>query len=79
MNDENIIDNLFESALQVELDKLPYEKHVDDGQYNNGQVVGFEVGARWAKEFILKLPIGGVPPTYCQYLVRQFFVGVHKF
>ena len=45
MNDEIKIDNLFESALQVELDN-PIKNH--------GQVVGFEAGARWAKEFILK-------------------------
>jgi len=38
----------FEELLQKELDKLPYTKHLDDGQYNDGQVVGFENGARWA-------------------------------
>ena len=38
----------FEELLQAELDKLPYEKHLDDGQYNDGQQAGFELGARWA-------------------------------
>jgi hypothetical protein len=38
----------FEELLQKELDKLPYTKHLDDGQYNDGQIVGFEIGARWA-------------------------------
>jgi len=38
----------FEELLQKELDKLPYTKHLDDGQYNDGQVAGFENGARWA-------------------------------
>jgi hypothetical protein len=38
----------FEELLQKELDKLPYTKHLDDGQYNDGQVAGFELGARWA-------------------------------
>jgi hypothetical protein len=38
----------FEEFLQKELDKLPYTKHLDDGQYNDGQVAGFELGARWA-------------------------------
>jgi len=38
----------FEELLQKELDKLPYTKHLDDGQYNDGQVTGFELGARWA-------------------------------
>ena len=38
----------FEDKLQEQLDKLPYEKHLDDGQYNDGQLNGFEAGARWA-------------------------------
>jgi hypothetical protein len=38
----------FEELLQAELDKLPYVKHLDDGQYNDGQMAGFELGARWA-------------------------------
>jgi hypothetical protein len=38
----------FEEQLKIELDKLPYKKHVDDGQYNDGQLDGFELGARWA-------------------------------
>lgn len=37
----------FEELLQKELDKLPYTKHLDDGQYNAGQIAGFELGARW--------------------------------
>ena len=42
----------FEMALQAELDKLPYERHVDDGMYNDGRQAGFELGARWALGFI---------------------------
>lgn len=38
----------FEELLQKELDKLPYTKHLDDGHYNDGQIAGFELGARWA-------------------------------
>ena len=38
----------FEELLQKELDKLPYTKHLDDGQYNDGKQAGFELGARWA-------------------------------
>ena len=37
----------FEELLQKELDKLPYTKHLDDGQYNDGKIAGFELGARW--------------------------------
>jgi hypothetical protein len=32
------------------LEELPYTKHLDDGQYNDGQAYGFECGARWAYE-----------------------------
>lgn len=39
----------FEELLKKELDTLPYEKHADDGGYNDGRVAGFEIGARWAK------------------------------
>jgi hypothetical protein len=45
-----LMKNNFEKKLQSELDKLPYEKHLDDGMYNDGQVAGFEIGARWAFE-----------------------------
>lgn len=38
----------FEELLQKELGSLPYNKHLDDGQFNDGQQVGFELGARWA-------------------------------
>lgn len=39
----------FEAALEAEMDKLPYTKHVDDGGYNQGQLAGFEKGAEWAR------------------------------
>ena len=32
------------------LNTFPYTKHLDDGQYNDGQAYGFECGARWAYE-----------------------------
>ena len=40
----------FESELTLQLSQLPYEKHADDGLYNDGQIDGFELGARWAME-----------------------------
>jgi len=40
----------FDELLQVRLEELPYTKHLDDGQYNDGQVAGFEYGARWLYE-----------------------------
>ncbi len=40
----------FEQLLSARLEELPYTKHLDDGQYNDGQAYGFECGARWAYE-----------------------------
>lgn len=39
--------DVWSAGLEIELDKLPYTKHLDDGQYNDGQVAGFELGAEW--------------------------------
>jgi hypothetical protein len=36
-----------------ECNKLPFEKHVDCGLYNDGQIDGFELGVKWMKEQIL--------------------------
>jgi len=39
---------VWEQGLGAELEKLlPYMKHLDDGQYNAGQLVGFEIGETW--------------------------------
>jgi hypothetical protein len=40
-------DDVWGFGLQDELNKLPYTKHLDDGQYNDGQLAGFELGATW--------------------------------
>jgi len=42
INDENFL-----IGLEEQLAKFPYEKHVDDGQYNDGVLDGFELGAEW--------------------------------
>jgi hypothetical protein len=44
---ENEVEEVWEQGLGPELQKLPYTKHLDDGQYNDGQLVGFEFGATW--------------------------------
>ena len=44
---ENEVEEVWEQGLEAELKKLPYTKHLDDGQYNDGQLVGFEFGATW--------------------------------
>ena len=38
----------FTTSMLEEQSKLPYEKHADDGQYNDGQIMGFQLGAEWA-------------------------------
>lgn len=38
---------VWDQGLAAELEKLPYTKHLDDGQYNDGQLAGFEFGATW--------------------------------
>lgn len=40
-------DDVWSLGLKERLDELPYTKHLDDGGYNDGQVVGFENGAEW--------------------------------
>lgn len=45
----------FDGFLDAELNKLPYTKHLDDGQFNDGQLAGFELGARWAFQKALEL------------------------
>jgi hypothetical protein len=39
--------DVWAAGLEEELNKLPYTKHLDDGQYNDGQMAGFELGATW--------------------------------
>lgn len=48
----------FEKEMEAEINKLPYIKHVDDGQYNDGQLAGFELGAEWARKHIKATPSG---------------------
>ena len=37
----------FEEELQEEINKFPYTKGLDDGQYNAGVLSGFDLGAYW--------------------------------
>lgn len=41
-----------DEEIHQELGKLPYTKHLDDGLFNDGQLAGFELGAKWAIEQI---------------------------
>jgi hypothetical protein len=49
----------FTEAMLLEQDKLPYTKHLDDGQYNDGQIMGFQLGAEWAYKIFCKEPAWG--------------------
>ena len=42
-----------DEEIGKEMDKLPFSKNVDDGLFNDGQLMGFELGAKWMKEQIL--------------------------
>lgn len=44
-----------DELISAELEKLPYTKHLDDGQYNDGQLVGFEMGAYWGFQTALEI------------------------
>lgn len=44
-----------DELISYELQKLPYQKHVDDGQYNDGQLSGFELGAEWGFQKAIEL------------------------
>jgi len=42
-----------DKEIGKEMDKLPFSKHIDDGLYNDGQLIGFELGAKWMRDKIL--------------------------
>lgn len=68
----------FEELLDQELDKLPYTKHLDDGQYNNGQLVGFEHGARWAMSVIGSALLSDLMKEHQEVISNPIrFTGVH--
>ena len=62
-----------DELISVELEKLPYEKHVDDGQYNDGQLLGFELGAEWG--FKKALEILGDKKFSIGDVLKAFFIG----
>ena len=43
-----------EEDYQKEYDKLPYTKHLDDGQFNDGVQSGFEMCWEWMKSKLTK-------------------------
>lgn len=68
----------FEELLDQELDKLPYTKHLDDGQYNDGQLVGFELGSRWALNVIGSVLLSDLMKEQQEVISSPIrFTGVH--
>lgn len=57
LNNCQAIENGYDldELITEELNKLPYTKHLDDGQYNDGQLAGFELGAYWAFQKALEI------------------------
>ena len=43
----NAWDLFFVRKLQIELDKIPFRKGIDDGGFLDGKLSGFEEGAEW--------------------------------
>ena len=41
-----------DEEIYVYINSLPYTKHLDDGQYNDGVRVGAELGIEWMKNKI---------------------------
>ena len=46
-----------EEKLYKRINELPYTKHLDDGLYNDGQVSGFEQGAKFMFDLLTWKPI----------------------
>ena len=53
--------------LEKELNKLPYTKGVDDGQYNEGVIDGFELGFN----FVINYMIEKLKTCYTAYQQTQ--------
>jgi hypothetical protein len=43
----NAWDMHFQRKLEIELDKIPFGKGIDDGGFLDGKLSGFEEGAEW--------------------------------
>ena len=42
-----------DEEIGLYLKSFPYTKHLDDGQYNDGVIVGAELAIEWMKEQII--------------------------
>jgi hypothetical protein len=41
-----------DEEVEKYLDTFPYTKHLDDGQYNDGQITGAELAIQWMRDKI---------------------------
>jgi hypothetical protein len=39
-----------DEEIEKYINSFPYTKHLDDGQYNDGVIVGAELGIEWYRE-----------------------------
>lgn len=69
---------VWEKGLENEINKLPYTKHLDDGQYNDGQLAGFELGAIWGYNKAKEKYKYTEEDIYKAYLAGMKFVGEDK-
>ena len=43
-----------DEEIEKYINSFPYTKHLDDGQYNDGVIVGAELGIEWYREQLKK-------------------------
>ena len=43
-----------DEEIEKYINSFPYTKHLDDGQYNDGVMVGAELGIEWYREQLKK-------------------------
>ena len=43
-----------DEEIEKYINSFPYTKHLDDGQYNDGVMVGAELGIEWYREQLRK-------------------------
>ena len=43
-----------DEEIEKYINSFPYTKHLDDGQYNDGVMVGVELGIEWYREQLRK-------------------------
>lgn len=43
-----------DDEIEKYINSFPYTKHLDDGQYNDGVMVGVELGIEWYREQLKK-------------------------